>query len=791
MARALPSQLEAAPPQIRGRREGLRRLLSGVRRRFVPKTPGSNSSRDNRPGDEEFIFDPQRLARFRRRRERRLQTVEIPTLRAIGFAILSLMALGHELTVDGPFSLGSYLTLVAIFAIYSLGSWAVLRLTHGRLRFDFGLLFMVADLYFFVLALAFTDMLGSWATLLLIVRVADQTNSNFARAFFFNCMVTLCFGGIAHFHGLDHLSPAESAALTLLLFLTGTYVALTARSAEQLRRKSRRATSAAGRVLHELQEARQAAQTANRAKSQFLANISHEIRTPMNGVLGMTELALENAREPEQREYLESLKKSAHSLLHLLDDVLDFSRIETDQLELEKTAFEIEPFLEETLAGPTRRAHAKGIELVLDLTPSFPPRLFGDPTRLRQVLLHLIHNGIKFTARGEVELRLERLNADADSLRFSVRDTGIGIEPEKLQSIFAFFTQLDGSMTRQFGGTGLGLTISQMLVDLMGGDLQVESAPGFGSTFSFRLPAPLLLPSETPEPSAAAGGDNKPPALDLGDASTFVVAGNASERRSLSAQLRRLGAHPSSAADLEQAEEMLKDKSPDLLLVSADPATEKFTGRVRAIPRTLRSRTIVLRLGDESPSALKVLNNLGLAAILVKPALPGQLEQAIRQVSRRGRASGPPSRSPAQGIVRPLRILLTEDNPTNQKVAVHLLKRWGHRIEVANNGLEAVDAYGKARFDLILMDVQMPEMDGCQATREIRGLESVDRRTPIYALTAHAQDGDRERCLEAGMDGYLSKPIQIPVLQELLERIGETSTAVEADRPSAAVPGDE
>src|SRR5271157_2085735 len=546
-------------------------------------------------------------------------------------------------------------------------------------------------------------------------------------------------------------------ALSLAFFVTLAVLGWVA----VLKNRMKQQTVVIRRQLERTASLMEAAESANRAKSEFLANMSHEIRTPMNGVMGMIDLALHTQPTPEQADYLQTAHKSANSLLSVINDILDFSKIEAGKLEMDAADFDLSGLIEETVRTFALRAAEKGIELTCEVPPDVPERVNADSARLRQVIVNLLGNALKFTEQGEVAVSVsaEGRAGENVTLHFIVADTGIGIPIEKQELIFDAFAQEDGSMSRRYGGTGLGLAISSKLVRMMGGRIWVESETAKGSRFHFTAEVR----------TAPASGGGTAGIESLQGVPVLVVDRHASNRRSLAETLSGWGMKASVSADgaaalaefdrAEQAGQAFK-------LVLADSQIARLSGGL--------SCPIVMMLSyPEQQNGPDLLRQRGVAACLTKPIRRAELKAALLAALGGPSASiAPAAASPAGETAahspppgQPLRILLAEDNAINQRVARVLLERRGHTVTVAANGREAVQLAGEREFDLILMDVQMPEMDGLEATMALRAREAgAGRRLPIVAMTAHAMKGDAERCLEAGMDAYISKPIKPELL---------------------------
>ncbi|HSP15787.1 MAG TPA: ATP-binding protein [Thermoanaerobaculia bacterium] len=685
----------------------------------------------------DLVVLPEAIEARKKARAHRLAVRDIPTLRIVGCSLICVGVFLNNRFILGEPSMRAVWVSTAVAVVYCTLSWLALRAWYDRLQpFDLSLFFLTVDVPLMTIAVYLSGAERSWLFFVLLVRTADQALTTFRRCLAFVIFSALCYGAMGAWVVLVDGRPIAMnvfLAKVILIFMVGLYVALTARTAEEWR-ASRSAAIRISRDLirqieersAELNDARARAEEASAAKSEFLAHMSHEMRTPLHGVIGMLQLAIEDETSPRRARHLELAKRSAESLLATIEDILDFSKIEARKIELEPVYFSIRDLVAETMKPLGVSAATKDLILAAGVAAEVPESVWGDPLRLRQIIVNLVGNAIKFTNSGEVALRVSMTD---ERMRFEVRDTGIGIPEDQRRTIFEPFAQADRSHSRRHGGTGLGLAIVSRLVDAMGGTVRLQSTPGVGTSVAIDLALPFDRFSSGPRRIRP----------ELTGRSVVVVEPNATSRGFLVEILRSAGLEVTACATVAEIEARKY-----ACAISADEA-------IAIQPAVIITSPLDVVAGDDRirvtrPVSERELLDAVATAVGTKPA-EVQADDVRTRVARSG-----------------LHILVAEDEAVSQEFAAEALRRMMHRVTVVGDGEEALRRLEHHNFDLVFMDVQMPKLDGLEATRRYRERER-GSRTPIVALTAHSRREDRVQCLEAGMDAVLTKPIDLKQLE--------------------------
>ena len=684
----------------------------------------------------------------KRARARRLAVDEIPILRCIGSAFLSFGVFINNRYLLHEASLAPWIEITVILAIYCALSWVVLALLYDRVRFDLSLAFLLIDLPVWTMAIYYGGAERSWLNFILFMRIADQTQTTFKRCLGFVVAATLCYASmLAWIILVDGRAISQSYMVAKLLFIAlgGFYMALSARTSERRRanlagsiRISRDLISRLETQSLELREAREQAEDASDAKSEFLANMSHEMRTPLHGILGMLQLAIDSETSPDRVRQLQLVRRSAEALLSTIGDILDFSKIEARKLDLEPVYFSLREVVSDTLKSLALAAAEKELPLAFSIRPDVPERVWGDPLRLRQVLVNLIGNAIKFTRSGEivVSLFLREPPEPESAVVFEVRDTGIGIDPAKRDEIFRPFAQADPSHARRYGGTGLGLAIASRLAEAMNGTIELESEPGTGSVF--RLVAPL--PSDPLGPPAAPAWERL-----LAGMRVLIIEPYATSREIIRGILTARGMEAQAFATFEEVRSMSLRRF--TCIVADAPIIGAVIPIVRIVSPLDRNHEAGVTLA-RPVAERELIDAIGIATGIADRGMMFTLQ-----------------RNPASE--KALSVLVVDDHPVNLEFALEALRRMGHRATAASSGEEALELLSRRPFDLVLMDVQMPGIDGLEATRRFRASETGGHLL-IVAITAHTTREIRDACLEAGCDVVLAKPLSQSALAEVL-----------------------
>ena len=684
-----------------------------------------------------------------RQRTWRLAAVELPLVRVAGSVLLALAVYVHNRYLI-PVQSSAWLAVSAVVALYALVSWlAIVYFLKRKPARDLTLPVLIGDLPVWTFAIYHSGAEGSWLFFILLLRVADQVQTTFRRALMFALLAAGCYASMLLWVvAMDQRPIVLPAALAKLIFIlfAGIYISLTARTAERRRARLTESVRISRELIRKLEDAHARAEEASAAKSEFVANMSHEMRTPLQGVIGMLQLAIDDEPAEATVRRLETARSSAETLMAMIDDVLDFSRIEARRLDLEPVYFSLRKLMSETMKSVGGLAAAKRLTLSYYVRPECPESVWGDPIRLRQILVNLVGNAIKFTHEGEIAVHAVRVG---EKVRFDVRDTGVGIAPSVRQRIFEPFTQADSSLSRRYGGAGLGLSIVVRLLEAMGGTVEVSSHPGSGSVFSFTVPLPADAVGAAPERPAWENA--------LAGRSIVIVEPAAMARATLAEILRARGVFASGFAR------------------AADVPMGRFACAVTADPAVhVQPQILITSPAEHVDHPLQITRPVGERELLDAVGIAMRLSSVPPQYTL----------EPAARPDRRLHVLLVDDNEVNREVLTEMLRRLGHDVASAVDGEQGQTRLESGAYDAVFMDVQLPGIDGLELTRRFR---ATGNTTPVIGITAHTSRLDRDRCIAAGMNAVLAKPVFAHQLEDTLSTIASRDAVDEITGGSPAL----